>query len=215
MKALIVKDLLNLKSYFKQLVFIYGFYLVFSLMGIWDITFFVSIATMLGAMMFMSTMSYDELSKWDAFALSAPISRKDLVTSKYLLMLLSLLGSTGLSLAIGVPILLIQHNLALTELLAFTGSTVLVLMTGFSIILYIAFKVGIEKARIAMMAVFLLPTALIFILGKNIKHLGISIKSINLEQMLPALAAGAVIITVVVVLVTYYLSVKTVQNKEY
>ncbi|MBT9778318.1 ABC-2 transporter permease [Clostridium sp. MCC353] len=215
MKALIIKDLLNLKSYFKQLVFIYGFYLVFSLMGIWDISFFVSIATMLGAMMFISTMSYDEMSKWDAFALSAPILRKDLVTSKYLLMLFSLLGSTGLSLAIAVPVLLIQNSLALIELLAYTGSVALVIMTGFSIILYLAFKVGVEKARIAMLAVFLLPTLLIFILGKNIARSGIDFSQVNLEQMLPAAAISAVIVAAAVILIMYRLSVKTVQKKEY
>ena len=215
MRALIIKDLLNLKSYFKQLIFIYGFYLVFSLMGVWDISFFISIAALLGAMMFISTMSYDEMSRWDAFAISSPISRKDLVTSKYLLMLLSLLGNTGFSLLIGIPIMLIQDSLALSELLAYTGIITLVITTGFSIILYLAFKVGIEKARIAMMAVFLVPTALIFILGKNMNQLGISIKNINWEQMWPALAAGAVITTIVVILVTYCLSVKTVQKKEY
>ena len=100
MMGLMMKDLLNLRQYGKQMALVYGFYIVCSMMGMWDISFFVALAIMIGGTTFLSTLTYDDMAKWDTYALTMPIGRRDLVNSKYLLLVGSMAVNTVLSLAI-------------------------------------------------------------------------------------------------------------------
>ena len=57
MMGLMMKDLLNLRQYGKQMALVYGFYIVCSMMGMWDISFFVALAIMIGGTTFLSTLT--------------------------------------------------------------------------------------------------------------------------------------------------------------
>ena len=86
MKGLILKDLLNLKSTFKMLgVMMLFFAVVFLPQGNGAI---FGIIIMMFAMMVVTTISCDDLAKWDAYALTMPVTRKEMVLSKYLVMVL-------------------------------------------------------------------------------------------------------------------------------
>lgn len=113
MMGLMMKDLLNLRQYVKQLAAVYGFYILCSVMGMWDIGFFVALAIMIGGTSFLSTLTYDDMAKWNAYALTMPISRRDLVNSKYLLLVGSMAVNTVLSLTIAVVLQAVQGKLML------------------------------------------------------------------------------------------------------
>lgn len=87
MKGLILKDLLNLKAQYKVFVVMILFFVVFALMGDSHDTLGV-ILTMITIMLPITALAYDERSQWDKYALTMPVSRRDLVLSKYLLGLL-------------------------------------------------------------------------------------------------------------------------------
>lgn len=215
MMGLMMKDLLNLRQYGKQMALVYGFYIVCSMMGMWDISFFVALAIMIGGTTFLSTLTYDDMAKWDTYALTMPIGRRDLVNSKYLLLVGSMAVNTVLSLAIAAVLQTIQGNLHFLELAATAVSVFIVGLTGFCLTLFLAFKLGAEKARIFLMAIFLIPTFGIFMVAKIAKAGGAKFDLAALEANLPVILAAGAVVLLVVGFVSYRLAVKVVEAKEF
>lgn len=215
MKGLILKDFYSLRGYVRQMLIIYVFYVVCAALGIWEIQFFVGLTTMMGAMMVVSTFSYDDLAKWEGYALTMPITRKDLVTSKYIVMLLSMFASAACSMAIGIVFQMIQGKLELQLLLITCGSVMAVAVLGFCIQLMITFKFGVEKARLTLMAIFLIPTIVLIGGAKLMGSMGIEVDLSGIESRLP-LVVGIVLAVIVGVSVLSYLgSIRIVEKKEY
>lgn len=156
MQGLIVKDLLNIK---KQLLY-YGvfiaIYLVLALTaGMSD--FFGTMISVMCAVLPITAIAYDERAKWDRYALSMPVSRRDIVLSKYLL---GLLFCTA-AFIVNVAFLLfsgtdVAGGLIYKPLLfAATGLCFL------SLLLPLIFRFGVERGRILMILLAFLPAAVI------------------------------------------------------
>ena len=84
MKGLILKDFYNLTKQYKIILVLVIFYLLVSVSSE-DTNFFGGVVSILMVMQVITTLSYDEKSNWDRYALTMPISRSDLVLSKYIL----------------------------------------------------------------------------------------------------------------------------------
>ena len=82
MKGLIIKDILNLKNYMKQLILVLIFFIAYGIF-LKNGTFVGTMITLMLSMQVITTMSYDEYAKWDKYALTMNINRKDIVLSKY------------------------------------------------------------------------------------------------------------------------------------
>ncbi len=92
MKGLILKDLLNLRKQARIILLFVGFYFVLGVINQSGDSF-GGVVALLFAMLAVTAMAYDERAGWDKYALTMPVSRRDLVVSKYLLgVLLSLAG---------------------------------------------------------------------------------------------------------------------------
>ena len=90
MKGLIIKDILNLKNYMKQLILVLIFFIAYGIflkIG----TFVGTMITLMLSMQVITTMSYDEYAKWDKYALTMNINRKDIVLSKYVFFIMSII----------------------------------------------------------------------------------------------------------------------------
>lgn len=99
MKALILKDLLCLRQQAKSVGLVLLVWLVLSVaMG--NGMFFCALGVIYVIMLPMMTLSYDERSKWDSRALTMPVTRAQLVLSRYATALLA-----GLALCYLVPFL--------------------------------------------------------------------------------------------------------------
>ena len=97
MKGLLVKDLLVLRKYARTMVvFILVYIVVFSMLDSVDVI--SGMVTLVLAMMSVATFSYDELAKWDRFGLTMPVSRKQVVASRYLVCLLSTVFGSAITL---------------------------------------------------------------------------------------------------------------------
>ena len=93
-KGLMTKDLLQLRSYRKSLIiFIIIYFLVaISQSSINGISTMLVIMLTLGLGMFsMATFNYDEVSKTDKYILTLPLTRKEVVLSKYIFCICSTL----------------------------------------------------------------------------------------------------------------------------
>lgn len=151
----------DLKSTFKMLgVMMLFFAVVFIPQGN---SFIFGIIILMFAMMVVTTISYDDLAKWDAYALTMPVTRKEMVLSKYLVMaILNTLGAV-LSLIVGVVGSVIMGQSFDLEILAIIGAIYLIALIFGSVIIPLIYKFGTEKARLMLILCALLPTALMLL----------------------------------------------------
>lgn len=214
MKGLILKDLLNLRKNLKTTIIICLFYtFIFSTL---NPAFLSSMITILFAMQILTTFSYDDYSKWNVYALSLPISKKQLVLSKYVLNFSFVIGGGIFSFILASLISLFKGSLLTNDLLASTiGSTgIMLLMT--LILIPLIFKYGVERSRIMLLGIFAIPTILILIIGKILSLTGISFPSDEqLNAMLPAIAVISIIVLILGTYMSYLTSVKIITKKEY
>ncbi|WP_313639674.1 ABC-2 transporter permease, partial [Paenibacillus sp.] len=180
-----------------------GFYLVFSI-AMNNTSFFGGMVCILSAMLPVTALSYDERAKWDKFALTMPVSRRDMVTSKYVLGLsFSLLGVIIFFLC--NLLTKVELSLNLTTSLVFLGLGILVL----SLTLPILFKFGVEKGRILMMLIFFVPAGIIMLLP----NLGLSFTRPS-ENLLKMLTYAAPVALIAIALISIMVSIRIYQRKE-
>ena len=156
MKSLVLKDLYMLQKAFKMILVLVVFYIViFLLTGASDAL--PMVMAILAVTFPISTFAYDDANKWDRYALSGPLTRQDIVRAKYLLCLLLM----GLALLIGIVGLAVMSfftaSRPLPELLLIVGISTLLGLLGQAVILPIIYKLGAEKGRMFLIAIFMIP----------------------------------------------------------
>lgn len=217
MTGLILKDLVNLKRYGKTLVIVIAIYVVMSFINK-DASMFNSIFTVVLAMITISSYSFDEAAKWDSYALSMPVNRKDIVKSKYyLLLIISAIGlGVNLIFSIGINLYIGSDNLLNGFEFSLIGAMGLLFLN--SIIIPFITKLGVEKARIIMIIVFMLPTGIIY-LGMNTLNKGTLIipkQILEVGNLILQYKYIIVPIALIIVLsISYNVSVKIYQKKQF
>lgn len=170
MKGLLLKDFINLKKntkIFAIFILVYGFMAFIQK----DSTFFSSILTMLYALLTMTTYSYDEMAKWDGYALTMPVSKANMVQEKYLLIfLVTLIGTiVNLIFTIAINAELKSDSLFNGMQVSLIGAAIVILF--YCITLPIITKLGIEKARYIFIVIYVIPffavTFAVKVLKKN------------------------------------------------
>ncbi|MTL38121.1 ABC-2 transporter permease, partial [Turicibacter sanguinis] len=213
-KGLILKDLLNLRKNLKTIIIMCLFYtLLFSTL---NPTFLSGMITILFAMQILTTFSYDDYSKWNMYALSLPITKKQLVLSKYILGISFIIFGGVFSFILTSLLSLFKGSFILGDLVAsIIGSTgIMILMI--LILLPLIFKYGVERSRIMLLAIFAIPTVLILIISKVLALTGIPFPSEEqLNALLPVICIIATLILIAGSYVSYMTSVKIVTKKEY
>lgn len=147
MSGLMLKDLFNLRPMAKTLIlmfFIFG--VIFIPMGnIMTVYFLLMI---FAALLPMTSLTMDDLAKWDRYALTMPVTRKDIVKSKYLLMVLFFAVVIVISgIITGVSYYLAPQNAAPFWFMFLVGA--LGIFYG-SLLFPLLYKFGSEKARYMM-----------------------------------------------------------------
>jgi ABC-2 type transport system permease protein len=216
MKGLILKDLINLKKnvkIFAVLAVLYGFMSFAS-----DASFFSSIFTMLIALLTLSAFSYDDLAKWDIYALTLPVSREDMVRAKYIVMLLLALLGAIIGTIATVIIKIIQKD---TDILSglqspWLGGAVVILF--YSIAFPFITKLGVEKARFIFFAIYAIPFAIIYFVGNAVEkgEMVIPARVISLAERL--IHNGTILIPLVLLFalaVSYTVSIGIYRKKEF
>lgn len=209
MIGLIIKDLLTLKKQGRILFLLAGFYFVLAYASN-NIGMFGTISAVLSLMLPITAMAYDERSQWDRYAVSMPISRTKIVLSKYVL---------GIVLNLTVSLLVCIGNVVLAstselysygEMMATTLGISVGALVLLAFLLPLLFKFGVEKGRLLLMLIFLVPTFLIIFLSNTNK----GIESINMQQLdqywllLPVIIIG-------ILLTSIFLSIRIYQHKQF
>lgn len=163
MKGLIIKDLLNLRKHLKTLLLFLVFYGFLSYRN-GDSTLLIMMVALFIILLVITSMTEDESAKWDRIALAMPISRKTIVRSKYVLLILLLL--TGMIPVIGLAYIMMNIkgtlNISKLGISSYTGFAMALLFVAISIPLI--YKYGVEKTRMLTFIIVAIPTAIGFII---------------------------------------------------
>ena len=208
MIGLVYKDLMVMK---KTLAL---YMVIFAVYGYMSIAYdqgglLFAMVLILSSMVPVSSLAYDERSKWDRIANTTPLSRKEIVVAKYLFAM----ALTSVSVVVCFIIYLFDKRIPLTENLIMCYILAMAGMFYQALLLPVNIKFGAEKGRNIMLAIMFVPVVLVMMISKSgiVNITSIEAFIANNEHLLPY------IITVVVLIVyvaSVTLSVKIYENKD-
>lgn len=226
-KALVIKDLLQLKTYQKTLiVFIF----------IFMITAFVqSSADMISAMLVMmltfgfgmfslASFNYDEASKADKYILTLPVTKKDVVRAKYVLIILATVVGALIGMVAALVVSFIASQVKpdvvkelpnLYELLCVALGGILGIGCMQSIQAPCIYKWGAEKGRMMIFLVVGVVAILIGIVAMLISNLNLTVFTPEIIQTLEKILPLIIVVLIIIIyFVSYKIAYKIYQNKE-
>ena len=162
MIGLVIKDILVMRKTIRTYALFLIFYLIMTVLGLFTISFTTAILQLIVMLLPMSAFSFDEMAKWDRYALTFPLGRRALVTGRYLFALIMTLvaGLCGLLSCVLVSIFDSQ------EIILENMMTVMVCLSlGLlyaDILLPLCYKLGPDRARPYFYLVIFAPIVLIF-----------------------------------------------------
>lgn len=165
MVGLILKDFINLRKNVKVMA---TFIIIYGAMSYasQDSSFFGTVFTILCTIMTLNLYAFDENAKWDGYALTMPVSRDNMVQAKYLMMLLL----TAIGIALGIFFtLLLYYTAGVGNPLS--GAKSCIIGAGVAILFYcicipLITKLGVEKAKFMLIAIYMVPFTAVILLGK-------------------------------------------------
>ena len=126
----IIKDLLVLKKRAKSLLILLGFFAICEFMGSSDLFF---IMPFLIITLMLSTFSYDEYNKWHIYSITIPNGRKESIKARYLLTIVMAVGVTLLGAMLLLTLTVIKngeinYQSLIINLIALSFSSLLILI---------------------------------------------------------------------------------------
>lgn len=216
MKGLLIKDILNMKNYMKQLVLVLIFFIAYGIF-LKNGTFVGTMITLMLSMQVITTMSYDEYAKWDKYALTMNINRKDIIISKYIFFTISIIIGIVVGITTSIAINQIAKlDTGMNEIIVTSIVVPCVFAILFSIIIPVVFKTGVEKGRIVMMLILFIPAILVGAIVKISEKANITMPSpSNLEILMKFGMLGLVLLTILAVFISYKVSLSIYNKKEF
>ncbi len=204
------KDLAMMKSNFKLLGILIVVYTVMGFLGEMDISF---ILPFMCVMIMISTFSYDNYNKWDAYSISFPDGRKNSVKAKYVATIFMILAISVLTLLLSFLIAYaktktIPYEQIFVSMLGTIFGTLLVLTFMYPII----YKFGVEKARIV---IFLLVFGIVIIGRILTQYLDLSFIAKALSFLENYLVILVILVAILMVFISYKISEKIISKKEF
>lgn len=166
MKSLILKDLYNIGHNAKSMLLIL---IVFAalFMTTSGTTEYIFISANLCGMMILTTFTFDDQSKWTRYAMIMPVSKKELIGGKFIVLFLFCVVGSLFGLVAGTIGGLLTKKVTLdaagiAELLLVTLASWAIAVLFGSMSIPLVLKFGAEKGRVLMIASFLIPMAIFF-----------------------------------------------------
>ena len=216
MKGLIRKDFCQWKNYAKQYALML---VVFFGIGIAlkspEYTAFMTL--IIGLSLTMSGFSTDEYYHWDVYACALPVDRKKIVAAKYAtILLLAVFLSAVSAIFVGISAVILKKPV--WDYVPVAGIHLLLLPFISALVYPVIYKYGIEKARMLYILFFLIPFLAVMALQEIMEKREMP-KLIQMILELPnrnqILILGAVAITLLALTISYKISVKIYEKKEF
>ena len=210
MLGLIKKDLLLIKANLKSMIIIFVIYIMLAFQGTFDVTFIIPI---IGIMLFISTFSYDDFNNWNSYAVTLPNGRKNVVRAKYIVSIILMIILAVVAFFIGIGISYIKTNsINLDEIISSLMGTMLSIVIINSLLYPIVFKFGATNGRIILFAVVFGIAGIGTLIAQFIDMAPI----INIINKLDNYLLIVIPIIYIILLgISYLISSKIYQNKEF
>lgn len=164
--SLVLKDLLNLQGYLKTIFVFVVFYSMLSF-TMDEVSFVAGMLIVLFAMIPIASFTYDKQAKWDVFGQTLPVTRKQMVQSKYVIALIFIVIGLVLSFIItAIATFIKESSVEVVELIAANSMVASVGIILLAIMLPLIYKFGVEKSRIMLMAISSIPIIALLLLSK-------------------------------------------------
>ena len=210
MLGLIKKDFLLIKANLKSMIIIFVIYIMLAFQGTFDVTFIIPL---IGIMLFISTFSYDDFNNWNSYAVTLPDGRKNVVRAKYIASIILTIILAAVALVIGIGISYTKTNsINLNEIISSLMGTMLSSVIIISLLYPIVFKFGATNGRIILFAVVFGIAGIGALIAQFVDMTSI----INMINRLDSYSLIAIpIISVILIGISYLISNKIYQNKEF
>lgn len=216
-KGLILKDLAQLKSYKKTLITFIIILFVYSVTqeNLESLVDMIIVILTLGFGMFaVGSFSYDEYAKSDRYILTLPVTKRDVVFAKYLLIISSSLIGATLGITLGFIIMLFNNSIDGGLLFSIASGS----FFGISLIeclqIPCIYKWGVEKGRIQ---IFIISFVLIG-LGALLMTVPIDFTKIfnfkNTDVLIKILPFILLLLSLVFYYISYKISINIYNKKE-
>ena len=179
MKSLILKDLFNIGHNAKSMLFILVVFAV-ALIPFSGVEGYIFVCAILCSMMIVTTFSFDDNSKWTRYAMIMPVSKKELVVGKFVVLAIFcavgslfglVIGSIG-----GFAMRKITFDFAgIGELLFLALAAWVISLIFGSMSIPLVFKFGAEKGRVLLLVSFLIPAGICFGIYQLLAMLGVEL----------------------------------------
>ena len=156
MTGLLYKDFLALKGHLSTYVVFFVIYGGLCAAGVFSPSVLAGMVVLISIITPMTTVTSDDISRWNRFAIATPACRRGVVAGKYLFTLLMVLLSTAVVSLLMValsPTGRLDAPLGEVLLAVLACGGIALLMN--AVVLPLLLKFGAEKARMVSMALFL------------------------------------------------------------
>ena len=210
MLGLIKKDFLLIKANLKSMIIIFVIYIMLAFQGTLDATFIIPL---IGIILFLSTFSYDDFNNWNSYAVTLPNGRKNVVRAKYIASTILMIILAVVAFSIGIGISYIKTNsINLDEIISSLMGTMLSIVIINSLLYPIVFKFGATNGRIILFAVVFGIAGIGTLIARFIDMAPI----INIINKLDNYLLIVIPIIYIILLgISYLISSKIYQNKEF
>lgn len=179
MKSLILKDLFNIGHNTKSMLFILVVFAV-ALIPFSGVEGYIFVCAILCSMMIVTTFSFDDNSKWTRYSMIMPVSKKDLVVGKFIVLAVFCTAGSLFGLVVGFIGGLITNKVVFSllgfgELLFLTLVAWVISLIFGSMSIPLVFKFGAEKGRVLLLVSFLIPAGICFGIYQILVMLGIEL----------------------------------------
>lgn len=210
MKGLILKDLLLVKSNIRTIIVVLFIFLITIFNDASSVTFLFPLFSII---MCLTTFSYDEYNKWDAYAITLTNNRKLVIKSKYVFTIIMLIITSLFAFIINIIVNNINGNLNIEEITSNVLGGLFGILVFISIMYPIIYKFGIEKARIFILVI---SFAVTFILGYLFKNIDINMSSNGIIKFLDTYLILIIpILSIIIVFISYLISYKFYSKKDF
>lgn len=220
MTGLIEKDFRLIFTRWQTLLLFLGCSLLISYSM--DGTFIIGYLSMLGMVLMIGTASYDELDNGMAFLFTLPVSRKTYVREKYLFCLIGSLIFWAIGICFYVVSTILKSGAIVFSSEDIVGFFIFIpiIVLGMCILLPIEIVLGSQKSRIGLMVLGAGLISFVFLsrslFGEEALDNAIDSGIETLSKTPTALVVAAGVgIVLVIVFISYFISIKGLEKKEY
>lgn len=211
MTGLVLKDILVLRKALKTYLLFLIFYLIMALLDLFSIAFITAFVQIIVMILPMSSFAYDDLAKWDRYAMTLPLGRRAVVRAKYLFVILMILGAAAFALLSSAALSITAAEPVAENLAAGVGALSVGLLA-VDLTLPLNYKLGPERARPFLYAIIFIPVILIVLAARA--GLLDGLDQISPAMVLPLL--GLIPLLILLGLpISYLVSCRIVEQKEF